>query len=205
MKNILVPALALAIFANCGGRQSSGGENFNKENVVANVEVEKAKPVESAAPKSSSVTAGNSEIRRIDFRNFVYPPGIRVKDGKLDLSEKPTSRQEYEVEDVQYVDLAGDADEEALVDLTTLRGGGSSIYTHGFHLFTPEKGKARLLWQLNTGSEARCGLKEIWTENRKLFLEVFGKCHIENDELSVENYDTDVNTDSFTRFTFGWN
>jgi hypothetical protein len=208
MKNIFLLAFILLFLASCGGQHSSARENFNRENIAANDEIERAKPDESVKPESSAAR-NNSEIRGIDFKNFAYPDGITVKDGKLDLSEKSDSktpsRLEYEVKSVQYADLAGDAGEDALVDLTPLMGGGSTIYKHGFHLFTLEKGKAGLQWRLTTGSEADCGLKEVWTEGKKLVLEVFGKCRAENNELRSEDYDTDVNTKNFTRLTFGWN
>ncbi|HEX8370994.1 MAG TPA: hypothetical protein VF604_20790 [Pyrinomonadaceae bacterium] len=208
MKSIFFLAFALLFWSSCGGGQrSSASKNFNKENIAAANEIRKALPDENGKPEYSA--RNNSEIRRIDFKNFAYPDGITVKDGRLDLSEKSTSktpsRLEYAVKDIQYADLTGDAKEDALVDLTTFMGGGSSIYKHGFHLFSLEKGKAKLLWRLTTGSEADCGLKEVWTENKKLVLEVFGKCHAENTDLRSEDYETDVNTDSFTRFTFAWN
>ena len=207
MKNIFLLGFVLLFLSNCASRSSSADENFKSESTLIASENRNSKPDEN--DKRENSVPNNSEIRRVDFKNFVYPDGITIENGVFDASEKSgsktNSRLEYAVEDVRYADFTNDAREDALVDLTTFMGGGSSIYKHGFHLYTLEKGKARLQWRLTTGSEADCGLKEIRIENKKLFLEAFGKCYIEEDSLRGLDYDTDVNTSSFTRFTFGWN
>ena len=213
MKNILLLGLVLMFLPNCVSQDKAANENSVTENNLivqnsstANESVE-TKSKENDKQLYSSLI--DSEIRKIDFRNFAYPDEVIVKNGKLDLSEKSPlktpSRLEYTVENIRYANFTNDAKEDALIDLTTLAGGGSTIYQHGFHLYTLRNRKARLLWRVTTGSEADCGLKEIWTENAKLILEVFGKCYIEENSMQSKDYDSDVNTKNFTRFTFGWN
>jgi len=213
MKNILLLGLFLLLLPSCVSQVKSVNKNTVIENNLITQNSSTAnEPVENKLKendKQSYSSQINSEIRKIDFENFAYPDEIIVKNGKLDLSEKSPlktpSRLEYTVEDIRYADFTNDAKEDVLIDLTTLAGGGSTTYQHGFHLYTLQNKKAHLLWQVTTGSEADCGLKEILVEDTKLILEVFGKCHIEEDSMQSEDYDTDVNTKNYTNFTFGWN
>ncbi|MDQ3062325.1 MAG: hypothetical protein M3R14_05605 [Acidobacteriota bacterium] len=213
MKNILLLGLILFFLPSCLSQVKSVNKNSVTENnlIVQNSSIAN-EPVETKLKendKQSYSSQINSEIRKIDFRNFSYPDEVIVKNGKLDLSEKSPlktpSRLGYTVEDIRYAHFTNDAKVDALIDLTVIAGGGSTIYKHSFHLYTLRKRKALLIWRVTTGSEADCGLKEIWIENAKLILEVFGKCHIEEDSMQSEDYDTDVNTKNYTNFTFGWN
>lgn len=198
---------------SCVSQDKSANENSVTENklIVQNSStVNKLIETKSKENHKQSYSSQiDSEIRKIDFKNFSYPSEIVVKNGKLDLSENSPSKipslLEYTVEHIQYADFTNDPKEDALIDLTTLAGGGSTIYLHGFYLYTLRNRKAHLLWRITTRSEADCGLKEIWTENVKLILEVFGKCHIEENLMRSEDYETDINTKNFTSFTFGWN
>jgi hypothetical protein len=213
MKSILLLGLILLFLPSCASRVKSANENsIAEKNLIVHSSLTTNKTVETKSKEKDEQSYSSfidSEIRKIDFRNFAYPDKVIVKNGTLDLSEKSPfktpSRLEYTVEDFWYADFTNDAKEDALIDLTTFAGGGSSIYIHGFHLYGLRKGKAHLLWRVSTGSEADCGLKEIWIENSKLILEVFGKCHIEKDSMKREDYGTDVNTKNYTNFTFGWN
>lgn len=213
MKNVLLLGLVLLFLPSCESRIKLVNENsVIEKNLIVQNSPTTNEPVEIKSKENDEQSYSSlidSDIRKIDFRNFAYPDEVIVKNGRLDLSEKSPfktpSRLEYTVEDIWYADFTNDAKEDALIDLTTFAGGGSSIYMHGFHLYSLRKGKAHLLWRISTGSEADCGLKEVWTENTKLILEVFGKCHIEKDSMQSEDYDTDVNTKNYTNFTFGWN
>jgi len=213
MKIILLLGLVLLFLSNCVSQVKSVNKNSIAENklIVQNSSVTN-EPIETKLKNNDEQLYSsliNSKVRKIDFRNFEYPDEVIVKNGKLNLSEKSPfktpSRLEYTVESIQYADFTNDAKEDALIDLTTLAGSCSTIYTHSFHLYTLRKRKASLLLRVTTGSEADCGLKEIWIENAKLILEVFGKCHIEHDSMQSEDYETDVNTKYYTNFTFGWN
>lgn len=150
-----------------------------------------------------------AEFKNIDFKNSTYFSShlgskIKLKDGKIE-NEKDRWRSEFQT--VEYIDLAKDADKEALVELTETTVGGSSFTSFNYYLYEMRGGKPNLLWKLSTGSESNCGHKSVKIENRRIILEVFGDCSLTSRGMknSDPHFHSDIEADMFTRFEFGWN
>jgi len=103
------------------------------------------------------------DIRRIDFRNFVYDAGgesVRVRRGHGSYRERGDVDFVYSVErvNVSYGDLNGDGREEAAVTLY-YSGGGTGFFSKGF-VFTLRRGRLALLTPFGGGDRADGGIRE---------------------------------------------
>lgn len=137
------------------------------------------------------------EFQNVDFANFTYPNlssieyrqgrSIKLKNGELVYEDKEHSGgTTYSLGDVYYIDLAGDETKEALVMLDAVSCGGScdggslTIY-----FYAVGKGKPKLLDTIGTGSRAyECSLKTLVIENKKIYVEQFGRCQQNGDNGS---------------------
>lgn len=145
-------------------------------------------------------------FRKIDFKNFSYTSMLTGKRFRLLNGEaKSDSRDHWSsgFSAVDYVDLTGDGEKEALVELWEQVVGGSTYGTYLYFIFALEHDRPKLLWKFDTGSESSCGHKSIAIEDQIITLEVFGICSL--DRMSSSNYEGDLNAKNFTRFTFKWN
>lgn len=123
-----------------------------------------------------------SKIRRIDFSNFTFHQfwghrPIILKNGKLEF-ESQGCHTEYKLKGVNYVDLTGDRNEEALVHVEDFTACGSSGVSDYYYIYTIQNGRPRLLWWFGTGSEGLAGLKDFKLDGRVLVFELFGKYRI---------------------------
>jgi hypothetical protein len=128
-------------------------------------------------------------IRDIDFKNFTYPrlpthkcsmPKVRLRDGKYgsvaDFSPRVIPRGgcwAVGMGPVQYADLTGDGQEDAIVVLYAEVGGTES--TNDVFIYSLKHGRPVLLWKFWTGDRADGGLVRLYAENGKLVVELAGK------------------------------
>ena len=106
-------------------------------------------------------------------------PSIRLKDGTYE-HDNPSGGggDTFHLMDVDYVELTGDQEKEAVVrlDWTTCGGscdGGSDI----FYFYSIKRGRAVLLSRIEMGSLGYdCGLKSFMLRKTNLTLETFRSC-----------------------------
>ena len=151
---------------------------------------------------------GNTEppIRKTDFRNFTYPSfwskgRIKIKDGKLSTESKHCMT-EYSVEGVKYLDLTGDGDEEAIVNVSDFTACGSSGVSQYYYVYTIRNNRLRLLWRFSTGSAGLCGLKDFRIEKRELVFELFGECRIRG--IKFAGGGIECCPEKYTRIRVAW-
>jgi hypothetical protein len=78
-----------------------------------------------------------------------------------------------DVAPIEYGDVTGDGQEEALVVLFAEVGGTES--SNDVFIYTLKSGKPRLLWKFATGDRADGGLRRLYAENGRLVVELAGK------------------------------
>lgn len=121
-----------------------------------------------------------------DFKNFKYPNfcfggdtgGFQLKDGNY--TDKEGGVMEFS--GVNYGDVTGDGNEEALVVLSIYTGG--TVREDCVYIFTIENQKNRKLkklWDFKTGDRADGGLRSIYSENGNLVIERY----IDKDKLGA--------------------
>jgi hypothetical protein len=126
-------------------------------------------------------------IRQIDFKNFSYPwdnwhwitsmPTARVSlsDGVHRFWDKVEDGEDRDrapglwMQSVTYGDLDGDQKEEAVVVLNYSGGGTANWYY--LYVYKLEKGAARLLGWLESGSRADGGLVKVTIQDNELLLD----------------------------------
>jgi hypothetical protein len=141
-------------------------------------------------PKDSETVALSEtlvpeEFKYVDFRNFSYRYrssnrrriNVTLRAGAYEYDFK-TDRGWFNLSDVYYTDLTGDGSPEAIVLLTHVScgvscDGGASL----FYVYVANVNNLRRIWQYETGSLAYgCGLKLFSVKNRKVTMELFGRC-----------------------------
>lgn len=159
-----------------------------------------------------------SAIRQVDFRNLSYPKlptgkcsleEIHLKDGKYKAPEEWAPDRTSSVGcwavtlgDVDYGDVTGDGNEEAIVTLYAEMGGTES--SQDVYIYTSQGGKPVLLWKFATGDRAGGGERRIFAENGALVIELFGVGAVIGRDL----YDTEDVPDCcpahYTRTKYKW-
>jgi hypothetical protein len=192
---ILFIILALVILSNCVNQTSA----FKNENISAtpsptvdnsnNVNANSWKPIPNEADKIDQAKRQELEIqnekfrivpegfRSVDFKNFEYP-SVRLKNGVYEEADNYTGGTTFRFDKVFFIDLAGDEKKEAIVLLNAVSCGGScdggSLV---IHIYSSQKGKARLIDFIELGSRSGgCSLKSLTIKDRKIHIEQFGKC-----------------------------
>lgn len=127
-------------------------------------------------------TFAQSDIRKIDFRNYSYntcfsedKKTTRITKGKYEreINEGGYKYTVYfEVRDVIYGDLDGDGKEEAVVS-TMCSGGGTGRFTEAL-IFRSKNGKEELIGSTGMGDRADGGLHDIKFVNGQLKVEQYG-------------------------------
>ncbi len=145
----------------------------------------------------NSTTA--SLIGTFDFKNYTYdlPHGWQNPDGSTDITltngriapvggqvkddmsdeDKIVAKSERRIGmsyvTTKYMDVTGDGEDEALVILK-IETAGSAI-PQLVYVFTWKDGKPDLIWPFRTGDRADGGLKNIYTDNGMLVIELYGQ------------------------------
>lgn len=137
---------------------------------------------------SAAQTAGQSDIRKVDFMNFTYYPActhpegngkgdpIRVKKGEYTKGsvDKPDEDRIYfnVTGPVVYGDLNGDGIEEAAL-YSVCNTGGTGQFTEGY-IFSMQNGKPTLVTTIDGGDRAEGGITGVKIQNGLLKVERFG-------------------------------
>jgi hypothetical protein len=152
--------------------------------------------------RSVSTPTPASPIRSVDFDNISYPnfPDYSDPDGrkKKYVTLKPG---EGGPNFINYGDITGDGDEDAMVALG-IDNHGSAIPDY-VYIFTMEKGKAKLIWDFETGDRADGGLRNVYADNGQLVIELFGKDRVIGGQL-YRGEEGLCCPSSFTRTRYRW-
>jgi hypothetical protein len=109
-------------------------------------------------------TNAQSDVRKIDFKNFTYEIGdssgenkmkITVKNGEF-FRNKEDDKFYFSVMSVEYGDINGDAKDEAIIT-TVYNSGGTGNFSDGW-IFTFKNGKPVVLTEFEGGDRAYGGL-----------------------------------------------
>jgi hypothetical protein len=164
--------------SSCGTRSTADESSSGSPMQTANGSPAQLSP----SPRQNKTDA----IRDVDFKNFTYPwyPSflksrwreLTLHDGKLEIEEDRQTGIEnlsLELDDVSYVNLRGDTQEEAIVTIAGIAGVNS--FLNGVFIYDIEKEKPKLLWQHETGDRANGGLRRIAVESGMLTLEEYAR------------------------------
>lgn len=186
--------------------------NDNNSNRPQPVPVEQSNPIQFEA-QNEKFRVVPEEFKQIDFEKISYPYKfsydgrkikIALKDDKYEYEEKPSGGGWFDLSDIFYVDLTNDKSPEAIALLWHVSCGGSCDGGAAlFYIYTLEQNKLKQLWQFETGSLGYgCGLKSFTVKNKKITMELFGRCFDKTEESSMMNKFQAKDT---TRLTFGFN
>lgn len=126
--------------------------------------------------------ATRSPIGSFDFRNhsFPLPRGWQDSDGEdavLKSGVRPLAEEEGRIglrfAGARFFDLTGDGEDEAAVILEIDTGGAAVpkiVYIYGWREDAPA-----LLWMFRTGDRADGGLKDLYSSEGELVVELFGR------------------------------
>jgi hypothetical protein len=175
----------------------------------------------------------NSAIGKFDFRNFTYdlPRGWQNPDGTTDFTlsggkiapvagtvsddmsdeEKADIRQRRRIGmsyvTTRYLEMTGDAQDEAVVILKVETGG--SAVPQLVYVFTWKDDQPELIWPFRTGDRADGGLKDIRVENGLTVIELFGQDRFILGQMETGRITGDEEQlccpTHFTRSTYKWN
>ncbi|GIU82614.1 MAG: hypothetical protein D6687_06180 [Acidobacteria bacterium] len=126
-------------------------------------------------------------IANFDFKNFKYPlprgwqdfdsKEAELVDGKRPIFMESDNKRERKIGlsylTTKFFDVTGDEEDEAIVILQVETGGAS--IPHLVYIFTWEKDAPKLLWYFRTGDRADGGLKNIYSQDGKLVIELYGQ------------------------------
>lgn len=156
------------------------------------------------------------QYRSIDFKNLSYQTSFRkqpiqLKEGIVEYEDKEhTGGDNFDFQAVDFIDLTGDGEKEAVVQLSRFScgascDGGSELY----YIYSAHQKKLKLIWRIETGSLAYgCGTKSFATQNQQIILETFRDCQIKGAVLDNE-FDpqemTKFDAKKYTRLIFGFN
>lgn len=125
----------------------------------------------------------SSSIHSVDFANYSYPwisdLGNPKKAFRLQNGELPPTRNERGLVDamgvslqrVDYGDVTGDGQDEAIVVLSILTGGSAT--PHAIYVYGIGGNQIKLLWSGATDDRADGGLQKVYAQNGELVLERF--------------------------------
>lgn len=125
----------------------------------------------------------SDSIRSVDFGNFTYSwiadLGNPRKTFTLRKGELPPTRNERGLVDkmgvsldrVEYGDVTGDGQEEAIVVLSILTGGSAT--PHAIYVYGGRGDHTKQLWSGSTDDRADGGLQKVYAQNGDLVLERF--------------------------------
>ena len=154
----------------------------------------------------------NLLIENIDFRNFTYPypdPNPNQVTFTLENGKKPFGKLDdiaFDLSSVEYRDLTGDNINEAVINLSVHLAVSNKT---AIYIYTLENNKPKFLWTFWIGDQAAGGLKNIYSEDGRLIVEVFGNAEFKDNfwafSLPKGNAEGICCPDIFTRIRFKWN
>jgi hypothetical protein len=151
-----------------------------------------------------------SPIHSVDFANFSYHGSI----GLFPTAEYPTKsfslhngksgdwRQGMTLVKVVYGDVTGDRVEEAIVTLAVNTDGSAAV--NHVYIYTFKRNRPKFLWGFEGGDRAWGGLRQAYSQNGELVVELFGRgTQIEGQLGSTEPVGLCCPR-SFTRTRYRW-
>lgn len=207
MKKLLfVASVFLFTALPFSGCQKSAAEITQTEPQSSPTVTQVPTSIPTPSPKS------NSNIRKIDFKNFTFPwtedqgaPDLfTLKDGKKEGAEGEIGAW---LQPIEYGDVTNDGEEEAMISIYPWSGGNCQCYM--VYVYTLENKKPKLLWSFDTWDRAEGGFKRAYSENGDLVIELFGDNKFENDkwdfDIAEGKFDGLCCPTTYTRFHFHWN
>ncbi len=170
---------------------------------------------------SSDNRVSNSSIATFDFKNFKYPlphgwqdvdsKEVELVDGKRPIFMESDNKRERKIGlsylTTKFFDITGDEQDEAIVILQVETGGAS--IPHLVYIFTWEKDSPKLIWYFRTGDRADGGLKNIYADDGKLVIELYGQDRYVVGEVETAKITGDEEQlccpTHFTRSYYKWN
>jgi hypothetical protein len=160
----------------------------NKNTLVSN-----AASTPNAQVETKPLPSPTSPIRSVDFANLSYPD---YPDYSSDRSRRITLKAGEGAPDyINYGDVTGDGVEDAMLVLG-IETRGSAI-PHIVYIYTLENNRPKLLWHFETGDRADGGLRQVYSENGELVVELFGR-----DKIIGRNLYADDGTRSETPYPY---
>ena len=127
-----------------------------------------------------------SPIGKVDFKNYTYPlphgwqnpdgSEITLTNGRLDpIADEAKLERRIGMSYVttKFLDVTGDAQDEAIVVLK-IETGGSAI-PQVVYVFEWKNGEPELIWPCRTGDRSDGGLKDLRAENGEFVVELYGQ------------------------------
>ena len=160
--------------------------------------------ISSPTPPTATQTKPDDPIRSIDFANFTYPWVKDLGDPRnrftLSNGELPPRRNQQGIiqnmgvslERVEYGDVTGDGQDEAVIILTFTTGGSAT--PHAVYVYARHDDETKLLWSGAMGDRADGGLQKVYAQDGQLVVERFSP---------VENKG-DCCPTHFTRTRYEW-
>jgi predicted dehydrogenase len=208
LQAILFGVVVVIGFAILGTfRLLSPDENSKSAKQEQNLGYHSGENLHPSNPKLSPtpLPSPDTSIHKIDFGNFIYPAEpIFPEKGKFTFRNGKNEDENFLVviSYLEYSDVTGDGDEEAIVVLGYSTQGTATYKT--VYIYTLEKGEPELLWAFNTGDRADGGLRRTIGENGTLLVELYGKGTTPKD-LSNKEESGACCPISFTRTRYQWN
>lgn len=152
-----------------------------------------------------------STIKDVDFRNFTFYDETGKNKFTLKDGEKPFGNMKdisFALQNIEYADLTGDKEDEAIINILVEYGSGSSGLVY---VYTLENGQLKKLWYAASGHDAKGGLKRVYSEDGALIIELFGSNEfVESKDGFKSSNEADTPEDlyrptKFTKFRFEWN
>jgi hypothetical protein len=138
-------------------------------------------PLSSPTPTHKMTTQAvrqpSAPIRRVDFHDFTPPLNscsqhIELENGSVRFGKQDAIRQgSVGAAYIDYGDVTGDGNEEALV-VVAVETGGSAI-PHCAYIYTLKSGAPKLLWSTQTGDRAESGLRRLYADRSKLMVALY--------------------------------
>jgi hypothetical protein len=162
--------------------------------------------------ETNSKTA--SPIGDFEFKNYTYPlpRGWQDSDGKdltLENGTRPLIKEKIGASLVttKFGDATGDGVDEAFVILKILTAG--SAIPQIVYVFTWKNEQPELIWYFRTGDRADGGLKNIFAENGKLVVALYGQDRYilgEGETMKITGDEEQLCCPTyFTRTSYEWN
>lgn len=220
MKKLIQLSILMILISACGSATKSSAdlaetESQPKQNVLPNYRAQaKNFPNLQTEILSTQDTLTTSAIGNVDFKNrsFPFPRGWQDMDSKeftIENGKRPISSERIGMTylTTKYGDATADGVDEAFVIIRIDTGGGNIpniVYVYSLKDREPE-----LIWLFRTGDRADGGLKRIFTENREMFVELYGQDRYILGEVETMRIDGDEEQlccpKYFTRSRYKWN
>jgi hypothetical protein len=206
-----IVALIVGVFNGACSSQAQQAGTENQTQTVTNFPEPIVEPTKQLEPKLDDKQS--SPIRKIDFRNFTYKEiqakskPAKLVNGKLEFETK-YCMTELTVDEIEYADLTGDGEEEAIFSVDDFTACGSSAVASYFYVYTLRNNRLKLLWHFKTGAQAFGGLKDFRLDGKEIVFELYGKAEVDGTRPKVADQvptPAECCPTHYTQFRLAWN